>query len=353
MAMTEIEVFGGGIFGLSVAYACLKRGARVRVIEKRKIGAGASGGMVGALAPHTPDSWNDKKQFQYQSLIATERFWAEVDAISGLSSGYGRNGRLCAIADQRTLSLAYERIDQAAERWQGIAEWAVLPVDPSNIWHPASPTGYLSFDTLSARMSPRGACKSLARAFEKQGGEILEGVSRGKGADAVVLSTGYEGLLSLGQELGEKAGKGVKGQSVLVKHDAGDLPQLFADGVHIVPHADGTVAIGSTSEIEWEDAQSVDTQLDAVLARAKAICPILENAPELGRWAGVRPRSPRRTPMLGAHPTQKNVFIANGGFKIGFGVVVRSAEVMADLILNGQADIPQSFTVEANLGGKN
>ena len=53
--------------------------------------------------------------------------------------------------------------------------------------------------------------------------------------------------------------------------------------------------------------------------------------------------------MLGRHPTRDNVFIANGGFKIGFGVAVKTGQVMADLVLTGQADIPDGFSVEANL----
>ena len=49
--MTDVTVFGAGIFGLSVAWACQKKGARVRVIDPGGPGAGASGGVVGALEP--------------------------------------------------------------------------------------------------------------------------------------------------------------------------------------------------------------------------------------------------------------------------------------------------------------
>ena len=68
MTMVDVTVRGGGIFGLLVAWACLKRGASVRLVESRAIGAGSSGGLVGALAPHVPENWNDKKAFQFDSL---------------------------------------------------------------------------------------------------------------------------------------------------------------------------------------------------------------------------------------------------------------------------------------------
>ena len=101
MATLDVTVMGAGIFGLSCAYSCARRGARVRVIDPHGIGAGSSGGIVGALAPHTPENWNDKKEFQFQSLLMAQAFWDGVDALSGQSSGYGRLGRLQSVADER------------------------------------------------------------------------------------------------------------------------------------------------------------------------------------------------------------------------------------------------------------
>ena len=49
MTRVDLTVRGGGIFGLSIAFACARRGARVRLVETAAIGAGCSGGVVGAL----------------------------------------------------------------------------------------------------------------------------------------------------------------------------------------------------------------------------------------------------------------------------------------------------------------
>jgi len=349
MAMAEIEVFGAGIFGLTVAFCLQRRGAKVRVIEKRDIGAGASGGIIGALAPHTPDNWNEKKQFQFESLIATQDFWTEVDGISGFSSGYGQIGRLMALDTARELDLARLRVESAGKFWGHQAQWFVAPTGLSDGWMPKSETGFIARDTLSARIRPGAACASLAAAIVARGGEVLVGQTTGKGADACVLCTGYEGLLDLSATLGTAIGKGVKGQGILLDFEARNLPQIFARGVHVIAHDDGTVAIGSTNEFDWADATATDEQLDALLAKAIDILPALRGANVVSRWAGVRPRSKRRAPMLGRHPQIADTYIANGGFKIGFGVAVSVGEVMADLILNGHADIPLGFTVDANL----
>ena len=99
MAMPDITVMGAGIFGLSIAWSCQSLGAKVRVIDPGGPGAGASGGIVGALAPHVPENWNTKKSFQFESLMMAETFWTEVSQVSGVSPGYARLGRLQPILD--------------------------------------------------------------------------------------------------------------------------------------------------------------------------------------------------------------------------------------------------------------
>lgn len=346
MAMQDVTIRGAGIFGLSIAWACVKRGARVQIIDPFGAGSGSSGGLVGALAPHTPENWNEKKEFQFQSLLMAEPFWAEVDDISGQSSGYGRTGRLQPIADQNALNLAQDRARSAKELWRGKADWRVVSASDFGDWVPASPTGFLIHDTLSARMHPRLACASLVKALQNKGVEV---VANGQDRGAVIWATGYRGLYDLSAQRGRMVGAGVKGQSALLKYDAAPMPQLFADALHIIPHENGTVGIGSTTEREFDDPSTTDTQLDDVIARARMAFPVLEHAVVIDRWAGVRPRAKTRAPMLGHHPYRDGEFVANGGFKIGFGMAPKVAEVMADLVLEGRDDVPPSFRVESNL----
>lgn len=347
MASVDVTVMGAGAFGLSVAYACARRGATVRVIDSEGVGAGASGGIVGALAPHTPENWNDKKAFQFDSLIMAEPFWAEVAQLSGRDPGYARSGRLQPVADDRGLELARQRATQADMLWQGKALWRVVPQDAFGDWAPQSPTGYLIHDTLSARMHPRRACAALAAALEALGGEIVIGEAQAEGA--VVWATGYRGLQEMSRSRGKTVGNGVKGQAMLLRFEARDRPQLFADALHIVPHSDGTVAIGSTSERDFDDPTTTDDQLDAIHTCALAAFPVLKGAEVVERWAGVRPRAKSRAPMLGPDPDRPGHFIANGGFKIGFGMAPKVGQVMADLVLEGRDTIPDGFRVEANL----
>ncbi len=87
----------------------------------------------------------------------------------------------------------------------------------------------------------------------------------------------------------------------------------------------------------------MDGRIDDLLSRARASVPPLDGAPVVERWAGIRPRARSRAPLLGRWPGREGHFVANGGFKIGFGMAPKVAEVMADLILDGTDTIPEAF----------
>jgi glycine/D-amino acid oxidase-like deaminating enzyme len=347
MAITDVTVRGAGVFGLSIAWACVQRGARVQVIDPYGVGAGSSGGLVGALAPHVPENWNQKKAFQFESLMLAQKIWTEIEQITGVSTGYGRTGRLQPIADAAALELARARSNSAADLWQGKAHWRVIGAAQVGDWAPHSPTDFFIHDTLTARAAPRRVGAALAAALATKGVEILPDATD---AGQVVWATGASGLRQLSHDMNKTVGTGIKGQSALLEYDAGaNAPQIFAGAVHVIPHTDGTVAIGSTTERDYVKGDTTDHQLDAVIERAIAVMPQLASAPIIERWAGERPRAKTRAPMLGAYPNRAGHFIANGGFKIGFGMAPKIAEVMADLLLEGRDLVPDDFRVEASL----
>lgn len=344
MASIDVTVRGAGVFGLACAWQLIRRGARVQVVDPAGAGAGASGGVLGALAPHVPEGWNPKKAFQLDSLLMSEGYWRAVEAKAGLSTGYGRLGRLQPLADAAAVALARQRAAGAAQLWGGAADWRVVLAE-GRAWAPPSPTGLLVEDTLSARLHPRRAVAALVAALAARGLRVqAEAEDRG----AVLWASGVAGLAALSADLGRPVGTGVKGQAALLRYDAGAVPQLFAGGLHIVPHVDGTVAVGSADSRDGTDPGATDAALEALVARARALVPALAEAPVIERWAALRPRARSRAPMLGPWPGRPGHFVANGGFKIGFGIAPKVAEVMADLILEGRDHIPPGLRVEDN-----
>ena len=63
------------------------------------------------------------------------------------------------------------------------------------------------------------------------------------------------------------------------------------------------------------------------------------------RW-----RSVTRAPILGAWPGRPGWFVLNGGFKIGFGMAPKLADLSARLILDGEDAVPKGFRLDHALG---
>lgn len=340
----DVSIRGAGIFGLCTAWACVKAGATVEIVDPGGVAAGASGGIVGALAPHVPENWNPKKQFQFESLILADSFWSEVASAGGDDPGYRLAGRVQPVATGGE-ALARARAVSAADLWRGKAVWEV--VSNAAGWSVQSPTGLFIRDSLSAHIHPRKACYALAAALAARSVSVVPEPDATAGA--TLWATGAAGLDALNKVAKRAMGGAIKGQAALLNVNRVGLPQLFADSLHIIPHVDGTVAVGSTTERIFSSATNTDAQLDAVLERACVAVPELRGAEVIGRWAGLRPRARTRAPMLGQWPDCPGHFIANGGFKIGFGMAPKVGQVMARLILEGRNEIPEGFDVTDSL----
>ncbi len=341
----DVIVIGAGIFGLCCAHACLERGLSVTILERNCVGAGASGGIVGAMAPYVPDGWSAKKQFQLDALLSAASFWPRIDNISGQKSGYGRIGRVQPLTGELNLARAVRRVEGAKRHWGENASWRV----ENGAVH----------DTLTARIHPAKACQSLAQACRHQGGAILEGVevtgiSEGQVtcttgtclARAIVLAAGFETFQLLEPFVGAGSGTGVKGQAMLLRPTtAYDGALIQTENLYIVPHDDGTIAVGSTSEDVW-DTTLTDAKLDSLYQEAITQFPELADAEILARWSGIRPKARGRDPMVGRISSTNSLFVATGGFKTAFGIAHEIGHAMAQVILGEIANLPPSFSPE-------
>jgi glycine/D-amino acid oxidase-like deaminating enzyme len=195
-----------------------------------------------------------------------------------------------------------------------------------------------ALDTLAARLSPRAMCRLLAKAIENEVefhfGTGVAAINADRSimlndanrivAGNVLITTGIHSFDLLAPLVSRKTGMGVKGQAALLRPariiQSANLPVIYADGLYVIAHADGLIAVGSTSENQWDDAISTDAQLDALLARARTLCPILRDAECIERWAGVRPKHESRDPIVAPLEQAPGVIAATGGFKISFGV---------------------------------
>ncbi len=371
----DLLIVGGGIMGLWAARFAIEAGLNVVLLDAGRIAGGASGGLLGSLMPYMPDRWCEKKQFQFDALLSLEEEVARLEAETGLDAGYRRSGRLILLPKPhlRTIALRHERDAQTA--WQTPERsfaWQVLDQSPfGEAWpDPAFTQGGVVFDTLAARVSPRGLTQALRQLVEASPHcHLREGVSVTSfdllrktalltdgdeiAFDHVMIAAGtgafplLEGLMP---PLPQPLGMAVKGQAALLQANIEpDLPLLFLDGVYIVPHDGGRVAIGSTSENQFDAPFSTDQQLEDVIEQACALVPALQDAQVLERWAGVRPKAIDRDPMVGPHPAYPFVIALAGGFKISFGLAHRLAQAALAPLLGQHFALPPGFTLGHHL----
>jgi glycine oxidase len=343
----DLVIIGAGAVGLWTAWKALGAGMSVRVVERGRVGGGASGGILGALMPHRPSQWTASKQFQLDALACLQAEIAALEQVAGTSCGYRRCGRLMPIDTQTRLDEHRCWQAAAADNWQGTdARWDILDGLPQS-WPMAEALAY-DFDTLSARLNPRALLAALAAGVRAKGGEIVEGTPVDQPAKVsaghVVIAAGH-GSFALAGTL--EAGWGVKGQAVMLQPVSplpDDLPILYRGGTYVIGHDDGRVAVGSTSEREFADDRPDQGTATKLMAEAMSLCPALDGAELVESWAGIRPRAAARQPMVGPIPGNERIIMATGGFKITLGIAHRMADAVVGFANGETPDLPPGFT---------
>jgi len=379
---SDFLIIGAGIFGLTIANAILETGATVKIIEAQHVGAGASGGILGALMPHMPNNWNQKKQFQFEALRDLSDFVATLEKETGLATGYRRVGRIMPVVKNGFLKQMQTYAKHAQVNWGSSYDFKLEEMDFFDSWLQSSaenPLLGLLYDTLSARIHPKSYLEALKRKFMSKGGELIVNalvtdidpnqnfimLENGEkiGAEKIILTAGVQSFRFLEMLHMPDLGGGVFGQAIKLssQNDCSKFPIIYDNGCYIIAHDDGTISIGSSSvniangDIDPKKDRLLkqdDEKQASLLQQAKCLCPSLESAEIISSWSGVRPKAWARDPLLGYHPNYDNLYVATGGFKIAFGIAHKVADYVVHdlgLALRNETIIPDSFLMNHHL----
>ena len=366
MTAYDLLVVGGGVQGLWVAREAVAAGLSTVLVDAKLIGGGASGGLLGALMPHVPVGWSEKKQLQFEALVELEELVGQLEDETGLATGYNRCGRIMPIRTPRFLEQARVRAGASGDAWTSARrqfEMELLAPRAHGDWiaEDLAPYGLL-WDTLAARIAPRQYMSALKASIAGRC-EIIEGwsfrefdLADGRAnslsssdrivAGRVVLAAGHATYSLLEALTGTCLGGGIKGQALLLAARLpGTRPIIYDDGLYIVPHDGDLCAIGSTTEKVWSEANTTDARIEALLARAKELCPAIRDAEIVERWAGLRPKSLARDPIVGRLAPESPIYVATGGYKITLGIAHRVARDLVEAIRrDGEPEeLPASF----------
>ncbi|MGH1419732.1 MAG: NAD(P)/FAD-dependent oxidoreductase [Hyphomicrobiaceae bacterium] len=365
----DLVIVGGGIVGLWCAERAGRLGLKTVLLEQERIGNGASGGFLGALMPHQPVNWIDKKGFQLDALLTIESEILALEEATGILCGYRRCGRLMPIYTQNKFEQSKTWQTASRQHWPSTSPtgdsigWDILNKSPNPEWlSPATNMLACDYDSLSARLNPRTTLQALATKASTNV-EIRENTRVTKiSTDAtvhlsnastispghVIITAGYEGFALLQPIAGRSLGTGVKGQAALLRPKSPvslEQPIIYARGTYIIAHDSGLIAIGSTSENTFQHPNTVDAALEDLIQHATTLCPQLEGAEVIERWAGVRPKAIGREPIVGALPEARNVIVASGGFKITYAIAHRLADAALSCIAGPCIKLPEKFKI--------
>jgi glycine oxidase len=352
MSAPEVVVVGGGVIGLSIAYALAREGVTATVLDRGAPGQAASWAGAGMIPPHTERlKTNPLIELRSWSAVLYPEWSGALREETGIDNGYRRTGGVdvaLTADDERELKASAGRWRAERIVYERIAPGDFARVEPA--LSPSLRVAYYLPDRAQIR-NPRhikALLASLGRSgvaihpdravvgFEATAGRVSAVRTEGGPIPCgkVVIAAGaWSGGLMEG--LGVRmATPPLKGQIVLLRSEKPLIRRIVEHGKnYLVPRDDGRVLVGATEEDVGFDTRTTSEAMRDLLAEAYRLCPILAEAEAERSWAGLRPGSVDSKPYLGFAPGFENVIVATGHKRAGLQLAPATAEVVVDLIL--------------------
>ncbi len=369
MAWARAIVVGGGIIGTSVAYFLAREGLEVFLLERSRLGDGASGACEGLLLVQSK-----KPGLHLLMALRSIAMYPQLIEDIGVDVEWERRGALFVATEAADL----EGLVELARQQQAAGIEAVI-LDREEVLR-AEPAlgscvcgGCLTVD--DAQLNPFKVIYGLAQALVRMGGRVwvgceVEGVrvcgdrvtgvytSRGVlGADLVVNAAGVAaaGLVRrLGITLPIRPRRGqvmvTEAVAPLIRRpvvEAAYARLKFSRGAEGTPRVSlvleqtrrGNLLLGSTREFVGCDRRSTHQGASAIARRATLILPSLSRASIIRIYAGLRPHTPDGLPIIDWVGPQ-GLVVAAGHEGDGVTLAPLTGRLVADLVTGRRPAVP-------------
>jgi glycine oxidase len=329
----DTVIIGAGIIGLSLALELRRAGMSVLVVEKGQPGREASwaaGGMLVDFFLETPQALNEL-------AAASARMYPEfvkcLEAESGLQIDFRSEGAIVFLAseDEAFLLQKYALPAPLGElepsiKSPGLAALFLQErsVDPQHL-------------TAAAVASARNLGVDFSSDDAVEAVEIRDRRAAGVRTSKTRFSAGKV-VNCAGAWAGQIAPHGfparpVKGQMLCVAMPHKELVRhvVRAPDVYLIPRSNGHMVIGATVEEAGFDKRTLPEAILKLRNAAVELVPKLAEARILDDWAGLRPGTPDKLPILGKTSTP-GYFVATGHFRDGILLAPITARVMARVV---------------------
>jgi glycine oxidase len=347
----NVVVVGAGVIGYAVAYELAARGARVRIVDPRGHGAGATRASAGILAPYIEGHCQPLLALGLASLAQYERFLTRVAADASRDVEYRRTGTLqialneqeARELEQLAAGLAERRVEHSLVSKAEIAriDGNLSPEARAGLIVPQH--GYVGVASLMAGLvaaASRHEVKTLTAsvtAARTRDDAVLLNTSTGDlSCDAAVIAAGsWSGGITT-RPAPPAPVRPIRGQIVQLRSSPDVLKHVvWGTGCYLVPWLDGTVLAGATVEDVGFDERVTDDAIARLRTRAGRLAPVLEAAVFVEARAGLRPATADGLPIVGPSSTMRGVFYATGHYRNGVLLAPWTASALADLVLAG------------------
>lgn len=374
----DVIVLGGGLMGTAATFFLRRRGLKVTLIERHRVGTGATVASFGNIRR------TGRHLTQLPLAHRSRAIWGEAERLLGRDVEFRATGHLRLIFEEDALAdmRAYA---EAARPW-GL-ELEELGANEIRGRFPGLGPGAIaaSFSPHDGSGNPRLIAPAFADAARRIGAEIVEEcevgrveqtasgfrVSTAKGVfeSGMLLNTAGAWGAKLAAQFGEPVPLAPRGPQMGVTEP---LPHRILPVVGIWTRRHGTdayfrqvergnIVFGGAAErvevgLEPGHAKADPARLPAQLRALRQLLPALEQVSIIRTWSGCEGYLPDMLPVMGPSGTTPGLFHAFGfsgsGFQVGPGV----GETMAELIATGTTDIPlhdfrvQRFAASAEPG---
>ncbi len=352
----DLIVGGGGVIGLGIAWLAARRGWKVRILDQRRIGGGASWAGAGILPPGAAHDAHDPiEQLRSLSDGMFQDWCGLLQSETGIDVGLRRCGGLYLARSNGEFATLV-----ANEAWwndHGIEfqRWTPSETRERVIALPSSVLSQLKsawFLPGERQIRNPWYLKALIAACQKHGVSIhehesLKAIETGDDSITVLTATGRyvskRVCITAGAwtpltlpELKTPTGIfPVRGQMVLFHCDTQPFTPVINEGHrYLVPRDDGYVLAGSCEEEAGFDETTTPEMIEQLTQWAQQLVPQLESASIEKTWSGLRPGSIDGLPYLGNLPDHPNVYIAAGHYRHGIHFSPITAEIMLALMTN-------------------
>jgi glycine oxidase len=369
----DVVVVGGGAIGLCCAWRLAQAGAKTIVLDRAEPPAGATRVAAGMLAPIGELAFGEPELLR-MTIAAAEvypAFVAELEAATGLDSGYARHGALHIALDRDEASELRRAHDLQRSLGLG-AEW--LPPRRCRELEPGLTPSFNGgvHAPEEAAIDPRRMTAALLAALAGEGvevrggtdvvapildGERLEGVRTGSGeelrADHVVLATGaWAGAEGWLPEAARPPVRPVKGEILELRSPDGAAPCeriVASERVYLVPRPDGRLIVGATTEERGFDATVTAGGVHELLREAYRLLPDVAEMELVDVMAGLRPGTPDNLPLIGPGALD-GLILACGHYRNGILLAPITGEAVASLLAG--RELPDSLAAAAPVSSR-